>query len=178
MPEFDRIVGVDPSLTSTGIALVEGGRFTAVERVRTKLKGHQRVDHIVSRILEVADSPVDTLVGIEGTAMGAKGAAVVQIFGLWGIITRELWKAGFRYYVVGPTTLKKYATGSGAAGKDDVMTAVVRSYPDVDFTGNDMADAMVIAAIGARQHDAPIAGETKTKIQLETLGKVDWDHAG
>ena len=55
-----------------------------------------------------------------------------------------------------PTSRATYATGKDNAGKDAVLAAVVRRYPDVDVTGNDEADALVMAAMGARLLGHPL----------------------
>lgn len=166
-----RILGVDPSLTSTGLATVEGGRVLQVSRIRSKKKGHERIQEILGGIHEHLTP--GTVVGIEGTAMGAKGASVVQIFGLWGIITHRLWEWKVPYYVVTPTARAKYATGSGSAGKDEVLAAVIRRHLDVQITGNDEADALTIAAMGARKIGHPVDGKVSAACQ-STLEKVDW----
>lgn len=179
-----RIIGVDQSLTSTGVAVVEGGRFVSVERVRPKMKAkldgmakreaeHVRLEEILQAIrthtLTASHQPI---VGLEGPAMGIKGAAVVQIFGLYILLKQELYRMGVPYYVVPPSTVKLYATGNGAAGKDDVLSAMVRRHPGVDFSGNDQADAMAIAAIGARHYSLPV--ETSTAYMARAMEKMEW----
>jgi Holliday junction resolvasome RuvABC endonuclease subunit len=44
----------------------------------------------------------------------------------------------------------QYATGKGNAQKDHVLAAAIRLWPDVAITGNDTADALILAAIGCR----------------------------
>lgn len=180
-----RIIGVDQSLTSTGVAVAEGGRFTSVERVRPKMKAklegmakreaeHQRLEQILQAIARHTRTMPRTqpIVGLEGPAMGIKGAAVVQIFGLYTLVKQELYRQGIPYYIVPPSTVKLYATGNGAAGKDDVLTAMVRRHPGVEFSGNDEADAMAIAAIGARYYGQPV--EASTAYMARAMEKMEW----
>jgi len=192
-----RVLGIDPSLTSTGLVLVEGGRVVETKRVRSKQVGAQRVQNILDEIERAiwggrrghemgyeptssacADegAPADLIVGIEGTAMGAKGSSVVQIFGLWGIITHQLWQWGVPFYVVTPGGRMKYATGKGNSQKDEVLAAVIRRYIDADVTGNDVADALVIAAMGARQYDVPLEASLP-QVNLQAMGGVTWPTA-
>lgn len=166
-----RVLGIDPSLTSTGLALVEDGVVSELTRVRSKEKGHERIQEIVDAVEKLATP--GTLVGIEGTAMNAKGSSVVQIFGLWGVLTHALWFAGFPYYVVAPSGRCRYATGKGNAHKDEVLAAVVKRYPDVDVTGNDVADALLIAAMGARQVGEPLEASLPAT-HLKALDGVLW----
>lgn len=169
-----KILGIDPSLTSTGLALVEGGKVLDTKRVKSKLAGHRRVDYILSAIEDQLTSG-SVMVGIEGPAMGAKGSAVVQIFGLWGVITHTLHTWAVPYYVVPPSNLKKYATGKGNADKDTVLAAVVLRYQHlVTVTSNDVADALTIAAMGARYFDVALE-DSMPATHLLGMDKVAWD---
>ena len=67
-----------------------------------------------------------------------------------------MYLAGHPVAEVAPALLKKYATGKGNAAKDEVLASVVRRYPQVDISGNDISDALVLAAMGARQLRTPI----------------------
>ena len=74
---------------------------------------------------------------------------------------------------VPPALLKKYATGRGNAAKDEVLAAVVRRYPHADINGNDIADAVVLAAMGARHREAPIENSLPA-LNASALAKVNW----
>lgn len=176
-----RVLGIDPSLTSTGLALVEGGRVIETQRVQTKARGHQRIEEILDAIWKMGPGRgIEGLrVGIEGTAYGAKGSSVVQIFGLWGIVTHSLWTwLGTEhyqgYYVVTPSALKKYATGNGTSSKEEVLLAVDRRYPEAEVGGNDVADALIVAAMGARHFEEPVEAKGLAKANLAGMDKVDW----
>jgi crossover junction endodeoxyribonuclease RuvC len=166
-----RILGIDPSLTSTGLVVVEGGKVTDSARVRTRLTAHERIDHILSAIGWLARD-VD-LVGIEGTAYAAKGSSVVQVFGLWGVVSHFLWEARHPYYVIPPACRVKYATGKGNNSKDEVLAAVVRRYAEVTVTGNDVADALVVAAMGARHYGEPLESSLP-QVNLKAMEKIVW----
>lgn len=179
-----RILGIDPSLTSTGLALVEEGVVVDTTRVRSKNKGHDRVQDILDTIESYIwqgrrgpdeDPPAGFVVGIEGVAMGAKGSSVSQIFGLWHTITHQLWQWQIPYYVVAPTARVKYATGNGRDGKDQVLAAAIRRYMHlVEITGNDIADAVLVAAMGTRHYRQPALEESLPQVNLSALEKVAW----
>ena len=168
-----RILGIDPSLTSTGLALVEGGQVLQTERIRSRNKGHERIDDILVGIQDIIAGGPKPIVGIEGCAFSAKGSAIVQIFGLWGIITHQLHRWGMDYYVIPPTSRMLYGAGSGRASKDEVLAAVVRRYLDVDVTGNDVADALIVAAMGARHYGEPLE-PSMPAANLKAMDKVEW----
>ena len=67
-----------------------------------------------------------------------------------------------------------YGTGKGNAGKDEVMLATARRYTNqAEVANNDQADALVLAAMGARHLGAPIE-ESLPQSHLRALDKVAW----
>lgn len=159
-----RIVGIDLSLTSTGLAELDNSGSAIRARV-TKLapgdkrKGHERLRWLCSGIHAAARGA--DLAVVEGPAFG-RPQGQHQLGGLWWMATHVIWLAGIKTVVVPPSTLKKYATGNGGANKDTVLAAVVRRYLDVEVTGNDEADALVLAAMGADYHGWPLAAVPQT----------------
>jgi crossover junction endodeoxyribonuclease RuvC len=149
-----RVVGLDLSLTSTGIALIanSGARLHRIQP--GNLTGHERMQRILT------DTRIWTegceLIVIEGPSFGSPGRQH-EMGGLWWLITRALWRRSRPYAVVEPSKLKRYATGKGNASKDEVLSAVVRRYPMADVNGNDVADALVLAAMGADHLGIPLA---------------------
>lgn len=88
--------------------------------------------------------------------------------GLWWLVVAQLQVPVME---VPPSIRMKYATGKGQAQKDDVLTFVLRRYPEIEFRGNDQADALVLAAIGRRVMQAPIE-EFLPQSHLDALNKV------
>lgn len=155
------VVGLDPSLTSFGVAVVGGGSPALVARVKST---GRRGDDVVARQRRIHDLgtsvleyvPTHALVVMEGPAYSSSTSGMWDRAGLWHDVLRRLISRGHEVVVCPPTSRAMYATGKGNAGKDAVLAAVVRRYPDVDVAGNDEADALVMAAMGARLLDAPL----------------------
>lgn len=155
-------VGLDLSLTSTGVAIIHDGHAT-VQRITSKPTKNAttadqaaRLDSIVQRILAAIPHSAHTKIAVEGPSFGSTGTAAHILGGLWWLVRVALVKADLDFTVVAsPGTVKRYATGNGNAPKDHVLAAVVRRYPDVDVSGNDEADALVLAAIRARHDGHP-----------------------
>ena len=57
--------------------------------------------------------------------------------------------------------------------RETVLAAVVRRYTDVPVEGNDVADALLVAAIGARQHGEPLEASLPAT-HLKALEGVQW----
>lgn len=149
------VVGLDLSLTATGIATVDE---TAVLRPMG-LTGPARLMCIRDDVL--AALPVlHPLVVVEGYAYGRHNQAH-QLGELGGVIRLALWEAGIPYVEVPPSTLKKYATGRGNAGKDEVLAAAIRRL-GYDGHDNNEADALWLRAMGCAAYGAPLAGLPKT----------------
>jgi len=126
------VMGIDQSLTSTGIAIKLFNRVY-FEVVSTKADKEDNLQKI-KRSREIADRIVDlctmhdvTRVQIEGLGFNAKGNATRDLSGLQFIIISSLLDAGFdtdSIELIAPTSLKKFATGNGKASKDDMFNAL------------------------------------------------------
>lgn len=171
-----KVVGLDLSLTSTGMARVtRSGESVHVEvaRVRTKLKDFDRLDFLLDQIHQFTHDA--DLVVVEGLAFAAHDTNR-QGAGLHWMVRHGLWKAEVPTAVCPPTVRAKYAAGKGGAGKDEVLAAVIRRYGvplDVEITGNDVADALTMAAMGWRWLGRPVE-EKIPQVNAETLPKVAW----
>lgn len=177
------VVGIDLSLTSTGIARIGPGGVSVHKIVSkgradaTLAQRHARLSLLRDRVaLEVVDAD---LVVIEGPSLGQKSqSGVHDRSGLWWLVMDALFDErpggapGPQVVEVPPTNRAKYATGKGNASKDTVLAAVVRRYLDVDVTGNDEADALVLAAMGSRHLGFPI--DTVPALNREGMAKVHW----
>lgn len=74
------------------------------------------------------------------------GAATQLLVGLSNIVLEEaeLWKA--EALTVPTGTLKKFATGSGSASKEEMVKAARARWPEQNIEGDDQADALFILA--------------------------------
>lgn len=179
MTRFDHVVGLDLSLTSTGIAAAHVGAATTVLDVRTvKSTGkatdnwqqrHQRLHRLVDDIDHWI--PRRSLIMLEAPAYSRTTGSQHDRSGLWWMVYSAVAAWGMTVVVpIGPTVRAKYATGKGNASKDAVLAAAVRRYPDIDITGNDIADAVILMAIGCRLLGKPIDDMPAT--HLAALDKV------
>lgn len=174
------VVGLDLSLTSTGIAVIHLDDQVDTHRVRSI--GHAgdtldqrctRLGLLASRILHLV--PAGALVTVEGPAFGMRAqSGTHDRAGLWWIIVAELLDNGHVVVEIPPKNRAQYATGKGNAAKDHVLAAAVKRYPDVDITGNDVADAVIIAAMARRRLGHPI--DQMPQAHWVALDKIVWPH--
>ncbi|MFD4740569.1 hypothetical protein ACFWNQ_24875 [Streptomyces virginiae] len=116
------VVGLDLSLTSTGIA---GDGWTA--NIRTKTRGDARI-----RILQIGIADyikAADLVVMEGPSFGhGAQAGHEELAGLRVIVRQYCYRHHIPYAVIPPSSLKVYATGNGKASKDGVRAAITDRY--------------------------------------------------
>jgi crossover junction endodeoxyribonuclease RuvC len=176
------VVGIDLSLTSTGIAIITNGVATT-QRVNSKGKKdatlEQRMTRLHNLALTIASDIVwkahPTLVVIESPAYSRTMGSMHDRSGLWWMTLDLIDSLELTVVEVTSGGRCKYATGKGNAAKDDVLSAVVRRYPDVDVNGNDEADALILAAMGARHLGVPIE-ESLPKANLLGMAGVHWPY--
>lgn len=180
------VIGIDLSLTGTGLAdlSVDKGRFDNVETYGTKGKRGDNYKRRGDRLREMADyiyswataGPVDpALVVIEGPSLGNRQGSQFDRSGLWWLVVDQFMQNGIDVLVVPPKTRAKYATGNGNSGKDVVVAHVIEQYGHLweGYVRNDNeADAMVLAAIGARYLDHDI-DEDLPQSNLDAMGGVE-----
>jgi hypothetical protein len=175
------VVGLDTSLTSTGIA----GADWAEALRPTKLTGHARLAWLLEEVtdrVKMAD-----LALIEGPAYAQQlQPGHHERAGLWWQVTQMLWKRGIPYAVVNPHLRTIYATGRAnpAQGhpkqqrariaKGMVHTFVVEQLGIFcEGVGKyDAADAAVLAAIGLDWLGYPTVALPDA--QRRALDSVQW----
>lgn len=171
-----RVVGLDLSLTATGIADASGGSCT----VGNKLRGCERMEWIRDQVMaacpiEPAPSgwPMEApLVVIEDFAFAAKGRAIFDIGGLGWVIRMALHENGIPYALVSPTALKKYATGKGNANKDAMRDAARDRFGMVAGVTSDECDAAWLRAMGLDHLGHPPVA--MPAVNRAALAKVAW----
>ena len=158
------MVGVDPSLTSTGVAILDTEDVLVIETFTVASKGRRddswpdrwrRIDDAAGRVVQLV--PAGAAVAIEAPSYGqARQSGVHDRAGLWWAIYSRIIDAGAPVSPVPPATRARYAAGKGNAAKDAVLAAAVRRYPQAAIANNDEADAVVLAAWLARHLGHPI----------------------
>lgn len=164
------VIGLDLSLTSTGIST---GHHTSAIRPK-KLSGIDRIRRITDEVIGYLDSAGfgNPTIAIEGPSFGSTTGMQHERGGLWWHVVDRLDAGGLGVVVVAPATLKKYATGKGNAGKDEVLLAASRRF-DWFAGGNDEADALFLAALLAYLQGTPIV-QMPALHTKDLASKVSW----
>ena len=154
------IIGIDPSLTATGVVVLRDGKVELAEATKNRpdLGTIERVKLIRERIIDITENLTDEeerqapdLITIEGFSYGSKGRSLFDIAYLGWRIREDLERFriedGIPWLEVPPSQLKKFATGQGNANKEIILQQVYKRW-GVEFSDNNQADAYVLAQIG------------------------------
>lgn len=136
-----KVVGLDLSMTGTGVCHQgQGPCFTdeaaCTHLVRSREVKDFRLPDIKRQVREYAFDSDFAL--IEMLPPNMKGAGITGM--VQGVIRDMLLEEGIRYGDVGPSSLKKYATGRGNASKTDMAVAALKRG-GVEFTNDNECDA-------------------------------------
>jgi hypothetical protein len=149
-------VGIDYSLTSPGICILTDKEVRLYGFGSKKMDGTYQKDNFK---IFLFDYPVysceqerhDKLAGwtlgiiknyagessdvdhvlIEGYSFGSASGRCFDIAENGGLLKHKLWKEGYRYSTIPPTTLKKFATGKGNSDKEAMHDSFMSKHFDM-----------------------------------------------
>ena len=142
-----KIVGIDASLTSTGIAATIYGELDNAVSTRSINSNKKGTDRLIEIKEEVYKSVFGAdLVLIEGYSYASPNQAH-QVGELGGVLRVMLAENNLKVLEVAPTQLKKFATGKGNASKEEIAVAAYKKW-GIECRTNDETDAAVLVYIG------------------------------
>ena len=178
MPDDDtryvmRVVGIDPSLRATGLALHDGElRTLSMPSVESAdLDGKvARIRSITGKVAVAAG--VGSMCVIEAPAFGMNNRATHELSGLWWSIVVRLIELGHEVVTIAPGQLKKLATGKGTAPKPDMRMALYQRA-GLDVSDNNQVDAWWLRMAGLVHLGHPDALRLP-QVNLAALDAVQW----
>ena len=172
------VIGLDLSITATGICADNGTCFTTGGASKLGDRRLQVITGAVEEMFtvygELYDSMVKVdLVVIEDIPTHAHGAGITAM--VHGAVRLRLLDWSIPYALVPPATLKKYATGKGNAGKPEMAVALYKR------TGLELADDNQVVAWWLRCAGLDALGHAPVVLpeaQRAALSKVEWPAVG
>lgn len=161
-------VGIDQSYTGFALAIVNPSGY-AINVYTGKGKGVDRLLDI-QHFLKASLFGLNSTLGIHDVAM--EGYAPGSKFGremageLGGMVKMTLHGQNVYPLIVAPSSLKKYATGSGKTSKDQIMMHVLKKW-GAEISDNNAADAYVLARIAAGYADHKYEQEVLDTVHRE-----------
>lgn len=173
-----RYVGIDLSLTATGVYIVNDDDTGVGHEIKTKpadfASDIQRADHIASEILTLLEPIKGDLsyVALEGYFTGMQAGSVIKLAILGTVVRCRLLDNQIAFIDFAPTQIKKFETGKGNAPKDNILKSVYKNH-GFDTNSNNVADACAIAHMnkGLQEHRA--GKNDFFKYQLEVFQKLN-----
>lgn len=141
-----KVMGVDPS-THTGIVILHGEKrlYTGVVEAPENVTGYSRLHSIAQQVVALAaDNDVDFLF-IERPITSGKFNNQIQMQ-IATAVRLTLHQSGRGWYDVSPTTLKKWASGSGKSDKKQMRQAVCAKW-GFDSADDNEVDAYALARL-------------------------------
>lgn len=158
------VVGLDLSLTSSGLARITWGLGTTVTETWHRGVGglttitdpaeRCRVLHGLKTDIVDWVAPCD-LVVVEKLVPNPASRSTNERAALWYLVVSALVGRSVRVVELHPSTLKVYATGRGDAKKPDMRAAARTAWPDVVTSCSDEDDALWLAGVGVHLLDGP-----------------------
>lgn len=159
------VVGLDLSITATGIAWHDGSTYT----VKAKQAGDSRLLAICHEIGIAVEGRSIDLVVIEDLPTHAMSAGITGM--VHGATRSYLLRLRAPYVLVTPATLKKYATGRGNADKTAMTMALFKR------AGLELADDNQVDAAWLRFAGLQLLGEPAVDLpaaQVAALEVIQW----
>ncbi len=146
-----RVLGVDTSLRSTGVAVVEAqgsavsaAYFGTIKNPQKRL--HSRcLEHLLTEITAVIEREKPDVAAVEGIFHFKNSKTAVILGQARGVVLAACAAAGLSVYEYPPTRVKQAITGTGTATKDQVARMVMRMTGLTEQPQEDASDALGIA---------------------------------
>lgn len=139
-------------MTASGIAKAYNGVLEGYSVVSIKVpvgpwSAEDRLISNLDKIMAMAEEPRPDFVIIEDVAYAQNAAFAKENAGMAYAVRMELRRERIPFVVIGPSQLKKFATGSGGAKKELVIKEVMKRW-GADCPDNNTADAVALAYLG------------------------------
>ena len=168
-----KILGIDASLTSTGLAWEQEGRIVTTRVLPGTRKGTPRLAYVMKILTQAVVSHNITHIALEGYSMGSHSGRFFSIGELGGCIKLFALNRNISILIVSPSSLKKFVAGNGGADKDMMIDAVNRRW-DQEIHQNDEADAFGLLKICKAYYDPRKRGKYSAN-EIEALQNIEID---
>jgi crossover junction endodeoxyribonuclease RuvC len=146
-----RILGVDPSLRSTGYAIVEGDRKKqkviefGLIKTRSSESLEDSLKHIAASIEKIVREHAPDCLAIENIFTARNSRVALQLGHVRGVVILVCTSCGLETFPYAATRIKETVAGYGRASKEQVQNMVVRTLGLTETPPSDAADALAAA---------------------------------
>ncbi|MCK5353206.1 crossover junction endodeoxyribonuclease RuvC [bacterium] len=146
-----RIIGVDPSLRSTGYAIVEGDRKKqkviefGLIKTRSSESLEDSLKHIAASIEKIVREHTPDCLAIENIFTARNSRVALQLGHVRGVVILVCTSCGLETFPYAATRIKETVAGYGRASKEQVQHMVTRTLGLTETPPTDAADALAAA---------------------------------
>lgn len=164
------VLGVDPSLTSTGLCWADD-RYTAIS---SNSKGIPRLIDLRNWVRDCVYENKIELVCIESYSFASRNSQAHSLGELGGVLRVMFYECNVPWVDIPPTSRSKFATGRGNASKNEVVSAI-SARTGIVWSGkgsDDMCDAWVLRQMGLAKNEE--SSYDWPQSHLSALEKIEW----
>lgn len=161
-----KVVGLDMSLTATGLCHPDG----RTETLSSKQRGMDRIIDLSDAILNAAGRA--DLIAIEDYAF-SRGGHAHEAGELGGLVKYRLIVHELPYVLIGPSSLKRFATSKGNCNKIEMGVAAAKVGQEFDGDDN-RCDAWWLREMALYRYEGAPFKVQRTAYRDEAVGKVNW----
>lgn len=155
------ILGLDPSLTSTGWGIIraEGSRISHIAngqiKTNAKMALPDRLAYIDTVLAAVITDHSPTIAAVEEVFVNDNPQSTLKLAHARGVILLGCARGGITVTEYAARLVKKAIVGTGAASKDQVQAMLRVLLPGAKVAGSDAADALAVAICHANHRTSP-----------------------
>lgn len=166
-------MGIDPSLTACGVAVVRAGRIKSfvLAPPSRENRGVARLAWFREQFHSLFRRYLPVGLALEGYSFGSKNSHSHALGELGGVLRLAAHDCRLQFVTVPPNTLKLFATGKGGASKEVVLKEAFKRW-GIDVSDNNEADAGVLSLIAHCAFGSVHPGDL-TSFQVKALEKVE-----
>ncbi|RSL32653.1 hypothetical protein D7Z54_14475 [Salibacterium salarium] len=163
-----RFVGIDPGTKTGFVALDSTGQVVkSKELTGIGTKDPRRMVTLIDEVIKHTDT--EDLICVEGFGFSTQQGIMLGGIG-WGL-RMALFRRRMKYLEAAPGSLKKFASGKGNTGKDELAVHIYKRY-GFEHSSDNVRDAYVLAQIARAIHNRHRDAFTHTKAQREVIETV------
>lgn len=167
-----QVVGIDASLSSTGLCTSREGAATVIIPDNPKTaRGGGRLFDLYGKLTKYLHTHRPSLALIErnATNLGRKIApqTLIDLAEWHGVIKYALTEREIPYLMISPSTLKLFACGNGRAEKEDVANGCALHWGAPPWFGSNWDDNMYDALTLAKLGEAVLAAKLGISVSWE-----------
>jgi crossover junction endodeoxyribonuclease RuvC len=144
-------VGLDLSFRGTGLTVLSGSSDILFQKLivsPAKECIERRICFLSKEIFSVIKQYDQFVVYMEGLSFSSSGQATLDLAGLHFYIRVNMYKDyPEQLYIIPPTTLKKYVTGTGRCQKNLMLLKTYKKF-GIEFTDDNLCDSYCLARYG------------------------------